>query len=78
MGGGLNLSPRAEWSPTARSRRADPPEHRCAKCFGPFGKSAIPCPNEPKAARPRTANEKTRDLYAEAAALNREGDNANE
>lgn len=72
MGDRLNLSPRGEWSPAARQRRADPEEHRCAKCCGPFGKSAIPCPNEPKPARPRTANEKTRDLYAEAAALTEE------
>lgn len=25
-------------------------EHRCGNCFGPLGKSAIPCKNEPKEA----------------------------
>jgi hypothetical protein len=48
MGARLNLSPRAEWQPAPRDRTAEPREHRCARCWGPFGKSQIPCPNEPK------------------------------
>lgn len=52
MQGRLNLSPRSEWQPTARERATDgPAEHRCAKCWGPYGKSAIRCPNEPKEIR---------------------------
>jgi hypothetical protein len=27
------------------------PAHLCAKCKTPMGKSAIPCPNEPKGTR---------------------------
>jgi len=26
----------------------DEAEHRCGVCYGPYGKSAIPCRNEPK------------------------------
>lgn len=26
-------------------------EHRCSRCYGPYGKSAIPCPNEPRGPR---------------------------
>ena len=25
----------------------EPPEHRCGKCYGPYGKSSIRCVNEP-------------------------------
>lgn len=32
----------------APSASTDVREHRCAKCWGPYGKSAIRCPNEPE------------------------------
>lgn len=31
----------------ASSASTELPEHRCGRCFGPYGKSAIRCPNEP-------------------------------
>lgn len=24
----------------------EPPQHRCGRCFGPYGRSSIPCPND--------------------------------
>jgi hypothetical protein len=27
-------------------------EHRCGRCYGPYGKSAILCPNEPPSILP--------------------------
>lgn len=44
----LDLTPRAEWQPAPRERRTEPQEHRCGQCWTAYGKSAIPCPNEPK------------------------------
>lgn len=41
-----NPAPRGEWLPTV-AREPREPEHRCGLCWGPFGKSAIRCPNEP-------------------------------
>jgi hypothetical protein len=49
VSGRLDLTPRAEWQPAPRERRTEPQEHRCAICWSMYGKSAIPCPNEPKA-----------------------------
>lgn len=43
-----NPAPRGEWLPTVPRDRSDPQEHRCGLCWGPYGKSAVPCPNEPK------------------------------
>jgi hypothetical protein len=42
------ITPRGEWLPTVSRDRESPPEHRCGRCYGPFGRSAIPCPNNPK------------------------------
>ena len=36
--------------PSAGGRGERSTEHRCGNCFGPLGKSAIPCKNEPKRA----------------------------
>ena len=33
--------------PAARGRDEPTTEHRCATCYGPYGKSAIRCKNEP-------------------------------
>lgn len=52
------ITPRGEWLPTvAREPRA--PEHRCGRCYGPFGRSAIPCPNDPKQTPQITAERRT-------------------
>jgi len=43
---GLLREPAAEPHPTV-PQQPRPPEHRCGNCCGPYGKSAIRCPNEP-------------------------------
>lgn len=42
------ITPRGEWLPTVAREPREPAEHRCGRCTGPFGRSAIPCPNDPK------------------------------
>jgi hypothetical protein len=42
------ITPRGEWLPTVPRDRAELQEHRCGVCYGPYGRSAIPCPNDPK------------------------------
>ncbi|MEO7018381.1 MAG: hypothetical protein ABI067_17875 [Leifsonia sp.] len=44
---GPRFAPGAEWAPTPRDRTPQTVEHRCGLCYGPFGKSAIRCKNEP-------------------------------
>jgi hypothetical protein len=43
-----NPAPRGEWLPTVAREPREPAEHRCGVCYGPYGRSAIPCPNDPK------------------------------
>lgn len=33
---------------TPETQGREPEEHRCSRCYGPYGRSAIPCPNNPK------------------------------
>ncbi|ANP74516.1 hypothetical protein [Cryobacterium arcticum] len=40
-------------SPETQGKDPAPTEHRCADCYGPYGLSAIPCPNAPGAVRAR-------------------------
>lgn len=42
-----NPTPRGEWLPTVPREPREPAEHKCGICYGPFGKSAIRCKNEP-------------------------------
>jgi len=42
----ISPAPRSAWLPNAG--RDETREHRCSNCFGPHGKSAIPCKNEPQ------------------------------
>jgi len=39
---------RSAWYPDGYKSASEPKEHRCGNCFGPLGKSAIPCKNESK------------------------------
>jgi hypothetical protein len=48
--------PRPWWKPSkeeqadidaVRNPPPEPPAHRCGVCFGPYGRSAIPCRNDP-------------------------------
>ena len=41
----ISPAPRNAWLPDGG--RDEKPEHRCGLCFGPYGKSAIRCKNEP-------------------------------
>jgi hypothetical protein len=38
---------RSVWTGAGRGRDEEPTEHRCARCYGPYGKSNIRCVNEP-------------------------------
>lgn len=40
----------SEWA-RIQAEKPREPEHHCAKCKTPFGKSAVRCPNEPKGTR---------------------------
>jgi hypothetical protein len=37
-----------EWLTAVLNPAPEPPQHRCGVCYGPYGRSAIPCRNDPK------------------------------
>jgi hypothetical protein len=56
LNGGPDM-PKPHWSRPSKKEQAnidavlnpapEPPQHRCGVCYGPYGRSAIPCRNDP-------------------------------